>query len=81
MPPYVQIGMAYGFSVFWLPLSQAKGGIPCENIYEEFFTSKCDWQISTLVYTYSLFFFFLGLSAAFLGKWLERAGMDVRKWG
>lgn len=55
----LQIGMAYGFSVFWLPLSE-QIGVKCKNAYEELFTDKCDWQISTLVYTYSLFFFFLG---------------------
>lgn len=65
--------MAYGFSVFWLPLSQ-QYGVKCTSAYEELFTNKCDWQISTLVYTYSLFFFFLGLSAATFGKWLEKAG-------
>ena len=65
--------MAYAFSVFWLPLSQVKG-VKCKNMTEELFTNKCDWQISTLVYTYSLFFFFLGFSSALMGKWLESAG-------
>src|SRR6185437_12501987 len=53
------IGMAYGFSVFWLPLSKATG---------------CDWRISDLGWMFTLFFVFLGLAAAIWGGWLERAG-------
>ena len=36
--------------------------------------APCDWQISTLGWMYTLFFVFLGSSAAVFGRWLERAG-------
>ena len=74
------IGMAYGFSVFWLPLSKALGikeSIKCgadSNFFTQLFTSTCDWQVSTLVWMYTLFFVLLGSSAAIWGSWLERAG-------
>ncbi|MDP9045784.1 MAG: OFA family MFS transporter [Pseudomonadota bacterium] len=74
------IGMAYGFSVFWLPLSKALGikeSIKCGpdvGFFQELFVTSCDWRISTLNWMYTLFFVFLGLSAAVWGGWLERAG-------
>ena len=74
------IGMAYGFSVFWLPLSKALGikeAIKCGpdvGFWAQLFTTSCDWQISTLGWMYTLFFVLLGTSAATWGGWLERAG-------
>jgi MFS family permease len=74
------IGMAYGFSVFWLPLSKALGikeAIKCgpdAGFFTELFTSSCDWKISTLGWMYTMFFVILGSSAATWGGWLERAG-------
>lgn len=74
------IGMAYGFSVFWLPLSKALGitsAVKCGpevGFFAEIFSSTCDWKISTLGWMYTLFFVLLGSSAAIWGGWLERAG-------
>lgn len=73
------IGMAYGFSVFWLPLSKAIGiekPVECKDLsfFAELFTTTCDWRISTLGWMYTLFFVFLGSSAAIWGGWLERVG-------
>ena len=74
------IGMAYGFSVFWLPLSKALGvkeSIKCGpdiGFFAELFVTNCDWKVSTLGWMYTLFFVLLGSSAALLGEWLERAG-------
>jgi MFS family permease len=76
------IGMAYGFSVFWLPLSKAlsSGGTGLKacgadvGFFAELFTTQCDWRVATLGWMYTLFFVFLGLSAALWGGWLERAG-------
>ena len=74
------IGMAYGFSVFWLPLSKALGikeAIQCGpevGFWQELFISNCDWKISTLGWMYTLFFVLLGSSAALWGGWLERVG-------
>jgi MFS family permease len=73
------IGMAYGFSVFWLPLSRAIGiskSIACPDLtlLQELFTTTCDWRISSLGWMFILFFVVLGSSAAVWGGWLERAG-------
>ena len=74
------IGMAYGFSVFWLPLSKAIGitqSVACPkdmSVVAQLFTTSCDWKISMLGWTYTLFFVVLGISAATWGGWLERAG-------
>jgi MFS family permease len=73
------IGMAYGFSVFWLPLSRALGikdPMVCKDasLMTELFSTTCDWRISSLTIMYTLFFLFLGSSAALFGGWLERAG-------
>jgi len=74
------IGMAYGFSVFWLPLSRAIGitqPIACPKdmgFFAEIFATTCDWKISMLGWMYTLFFVLLGSSAALWGGWLERAG-------
>ncbi|MCE4537198.1 OFA family MFS transporter [Pelomonas sp. P7] len=74
------IGMAYGFSVFWLPLSKALGikeAIKCGpdvGFFQELFVTSCDWKVSTLGWMYTLFFVFLGCAAAIWGGWLERAG-------
>lgn len=74
------IGMAYGFSVFWLPLSKALGikePLKCGadvGFFAELFTTTCDWKVSTLGWMYTLFFVLLGSSAAIWGGWLERAG-------
>jgi MFS family permease len=62
---HLSIGMAYGFSVFWLPLSRAIGITQ---------PAPGDWRISTLAWMYTLFFVMLGSSAAVFGAWLEREG-------
>ena len=76
---HLSIGMAYGFSVFWLPLSRAIGvhePVTCEGVgfIGRIFSTRCDWPVSMLGWTYTLFFVFLGSSAAIFGHWLERAG-------
>ena len=73
------IGMAYGFSVFWLPLSRAIGitqANTCPNAgpFTALVSTTCDWTISDLGWMYTLFFVVLGSSAALWGGWLERAG-------
>src|SRR5688500_12840385 len=77
---HLSIGMAYGFSVFWLPLSRAVGvaePVPCPDgmsFFELLVATSCDWKISMLGWMYTLFFVFLGSSAAVFGRWLEHAG-------
>ena len=78
------IGMAYGFSVFWLPLSRAIGikeSISCgkvegfwDELVQQLMARNCDWKISSLGWMFTLFFVFLGSAAAIWGGWLERAG-------
>ena len=74
------IGMAYGFSVFWLPLSQAIGvtkSVACpagSGLMTALFTTSCDWKVADLGWMFTLFFVLLGSSAAVWGGWLERAG-------
>ncbi|MDI9314372.1 MAG: OFA family MFS transporter [Hydrotalea sp.] len=77
---HLSIGMAYGFSVFWLPLSRAVGIDHVEacpsgtSLWQEIFLTDCDWRVSTLGWIFTLFFLFLGFSAAVLGRWVERVG-------
>ena len=74
------IGMAYGFSVFWIPLSRSIGiskSVACPadmSLVQALFVTSCDWKISDLGWMYTLFFVFLGSAAAIWGGWLERAG-------
>src|SRR3954451_17536592 len=73
------IGMAYGFSVFWLPLSRALGitapkACPDMSLMQELFTTTCDWKVASMGWMYTLFFVVLGVSAALWGGWLERVG-------
>jgi MFS family permease len=78
------IGMAYGFSVFWLPLSRSIGisqSVSCgkvdgffDELLQQLMASNCDWKISSLGWMFTLFFVFLGSAAAIWGGWLEHAG-------
>ncbi len=74
------IGMAYGFSVFWLPLSRSIGiskSVACPadmGLLQALVTTSCDWKVADLGWMYTLFFVLLGSSAAIWGGWLERAG-------
>jgi MFS family permease len=74
------IGMAYGFSVFWLPLTRAVGitsSVACPagmSLFEKLTSTTCDWDKPLLGWMYTLFFVFLGSSAAIFGTWLEKAG-------
>lgn len=74
------IGMAYGFSVFWLPMTRVLGiasPVACPTNYstlDMLVTTTCDWRVADVSIMYTLFFVFLGSSAAIWGGWLERAG-------
>jgi MFS family permease len=59
------IGQAYAFSVFTKPMSQALGiTAPAPG----------DWSVPALGWIFSIAIVFLGLSAAFFGRWVERVG-------
>jgi MFS family permease len=74
------IGMAYGFSVFWLPLHRAVGitkSIDCPKdlgFFATIFSTTRDWKVSMLGWMFTLFFVFLGTASAICGGWLERVG-------
>jgi len=74
------IGMAYGFSVFWLPLTKSVGittSVPYPagmTFIQKLFSTQYDWDKPMLGWMYTLFFVFLGSSAALFGRWLEQAG-------
>jgi MFS family permease len=59
------IGQAYAFSVFNGPLSKVIGITQ---------PAEVDWSLTALGWIFSLSIFFLGMSAAFAGRWLERVG-------
>jgi MFS family permease len=72
--------MAYGFSVFWLPLTKSVGittSVPYPaglTFIQKLFSTQYDWDKPMLGWMYTLFFVFLGSSAALFGRWLEHAG-------
>lgn len=73
------IGMAYGFSVFWLPMSKLLANTDaasCANLtfMSALFTTTCNWTVPLVTHTFEMFFVFLGISAAIWGGWLEHAG-------
>ena len=74
------IGMAYGFSVFWLPLSRVLGvdhsvAPPADaGMLTMLFSTAYDWRVADLTVLYTLFFVCLGSAAAIWGGWLERVG-------
>ncbi len=59
------IGQAYAFSVFNEPLTRVIGITA---------SAPDDWKLTTVGWIFSLAIAFLGLSAAFAGKWLEKVG-------
>ena len=62
---HLAIGQAYAFSVFNIPMSRLIGiDAPAPG----------DWKLTTLGWIFSTAIVCLGLSAAFGGTWVERAG-------
>jgi MFS family permease len=59
------IGQAYAFSVFNLPMTKLLGITQ---------SASGDWQLTDLGWIFSLGIFFLGASAALLGRWVEEGG-------
>src|ERR1700761_8667315 len=69
------IGMAYGFSVFWLPMSKLIAGAPaCTSFANELTATGCNWTVADVTHIFETFIAVLGLSAAIFGSWVERAG-------
>jgi MFS family permease len=59
------IGEAYAFSVFNLPMSRLLGVSQ---------STPDDWKLTDLGWIFSIAIFFLGASAAVLGRWVEEGG-------
>jgi MFS family permease len=70
------IGMAYGFSVFWLPMSKLLPGAPvCSADFLSTLTATdCNWTVAQVTHIFETFIAMLGISAAVFGRWLEHAG-------
>ncbi len=70
------IGMAYGFSVFWLPMSKLlTGAAACKGgLVTELTATACNWSVPGVTYIFETFIVMLGISAAIWGGWLERVG-------
>ena len=70
------IGMAYGFSVFWLPMSRMlPGAVTCSGGFlAELTAANCNWSVADVTHIFETFIAMLGISAAIWGGWLERAG-------
>jgi len=73
------IGMAYGFSVFWLPMSKLLGNTAptvCANLgfFAALTTTSCNWTVPQVTHIFETFIAMLGISAALWGGWLEHAG-------
>ena len=62
---HLSIGQVYAFSVFKLPLTKIIGVTK---------SAPGDWSQPSLAWIFSLAIFFLGLSAAIFGRWVERVG-------
>jgi MFS family permease len=59
------IGQAYAFSVFNLPMTKLIGITR---------SAPGDWKLTELGWIFSLAIFFLGVSAAVMGRWVEEGG-------
>jgi MFS family permease len=70
------IGMAYGFSVFWLPMSKLlPGAHACTaGFIAELTATNCNWTVADVTHIFETFIAMLGISAAIWGGWVERAG-------
>ena len=73
------IGMAYGFSVFWLPMTRlipTADATTCSalSFVAELTTTSCNWSVPAVTHIFEIFIAVLGISAAIWGGWLEHAG-------
>ena len=59
------IGSVYAWSLFNTPLTRVFGVVG---------SAADDWSLQQVVWIFTVAIVFLGLAAAFAGKWLERAG-------
>jgi len=73
------IGMAYGMSVFWLPMNRLISNADpavCTNMsfVAELVTTSCNWTVPSVTHIFEIFICVLGIASAIWGSWLEHAG-------
>jgi MFS family permease len=73
------IGMAYGFSVFWLPMTHLVANADaaaCKDIgfLAALTTTTCNWTVPQVTHIFETFIAMLGISAAIWGSWVEHSG-------
>ena len=78
------VGMGYGMSVFWLPMSRMVGvskgmggALACPpdmSIFSMIFTTSCDWKVVMCSAIFAILFFMLGTTTAIWGNWMEHVG-------
>src|SRR6202050_4550123 len=73
------IGMGYGFSVFWLPMSRLvrradDASCKAQGLLAMMVSTSCNWSVPLVTHTFEIFIALLGISAALGGGWLEHAG-------
>lgn len=76
---HLSIGMAYGFSVFWLPMSHLISGASTaacthQGFFAQLTTTRCNWTVPAETHIFETFIAVLGISAAIWGGWLEHSG-------
>lgn len=62
------IGSVYAWSIYNLPLTRVQGVVA---------PAADDWSLASVTWIFSVAIVFLGLSAAFAGRWLEQVGPRV----
>jgi MFS family permease len=76
---HLSIGMAYGFSVFWLPMTHLvthANAAACkgQGFIAQLTTTSCNWTVPSVTHIFETFIAVLGISGAIWGGWLEHAG-------
>lgn len=73
---HLSIGMAYGFSVFWLPMGKLLPfAAVCDGgVWAELTARGCNWSTPAVTHIFETFIAMLGVSAAIFGGWVERSG-------
>ena len=76
---HLSIGMAYAFSVFWLPMTKLLPNADAamctgQGFFAQMVTHTCNWTVPSVTHIFETFIAMLGIAAALWGGWLERAG-------
>src|SRR5487761_1248683 len=66
---HLSIGMAYGFSVFWLPMTHLvpnanAAACHAQGFIAQLTTTSCNWTVPSVTHIFETFIAVLGISAA-----------------